>query len=37
MRSNGSWIFFFHIKREDRIEPVFKGAVVQIKFFLCPT
>lgn len=37
MRSNGLGIFFFHIKREDCIEPVFKGAIVQIKFFLCPT
>lgn len=36
MRSNGSWIFFFRIKREDRIEPVFKGAIVQIIFFYVP-
>lgn len=36
MRSNGLWIFFFRIKREDRIEPVFKGAIVQIIFFYVP-
>lgn len=36
-RSNGLWIFSFYIKREDSIEPVFKGAIVQIKMFLCST